>query len=87
MKEHITIKINKKAIKEKEFIKYLGVFMDSTLSWKHQISTISKKILRSIGIMYKLRPLLPLKVMRNVYYSLIYSHIIYAIEAWGSMGQ
>ena len=22
--------------------------------------------------------------MRNVYYSLIYSHIIYAIEAWGS---
>ena len=22
--------------------------------------------------------------MKNVYYSLIYSHIIYAIEAWGS---
>ena len=52
MKEHITIKINKKAIKEKEFIKYLGVFIDSTLSWKHQISTISKKISRSIGIMH-----------------------------------
>ena len=31
-----------------------------------------------------MRPFLPLKVMRNVYYSLIYSHIIYAIEAWGS---
>ena len=28
--------------------------------------------------------LLPLKVMKNVYYILIYSHIIYAIEAWGS---
>ena len=34
--------------------------------------------------MYKLRPFLPLKVMKNVYNSLIYSHIIYAIEAWGS---
>ena len=34
--------------------------------------------------MYKLRPFLPLKVMKNVYYSLIYSHIIYAIEVWGS---
>ena len=34
--------------------------------------------------MYKLRPFLPLKVMRNIYYSLVYSHIIYAIEAWGS---
>ena len=34
--------------------------------------------------MNKLRPFLPLKVMRNVYYSLVYSYIIYAIEAWGS---
>ena len=84
MKQHITIKINKKAIKEKESIKYLGVLIDSTLSWKHHILNISKKISRAIGIMYKLRPFLPLKVMRNVYYSIVYSHIIYAIEAWGS---
>ena len=84
VKEHITIKINKKAISEKEFIKYLGVLVDSTLSWKYQISNITKKISRSIGIMYKLRPFLPLNVMKNIYYSLIYSHIIYAIEVWGS---
>ena len=84
MKQHITNKINKEAIKEKECIKYLGVLIDSTLSWKHHILNISKKISRAIGIMYKLRPFLPLKVMRNVYYSLVYSHIIYAIEAWGS---
>ena len=80
MKQHITIKINNKAINEKELIKYLGVFIDSTLSWKHQISNISKKISRATGIMYKLRPFLPLNVMKNVYYSLIYSYI-YAIEA------
>ena len=84
MKDHITIKINNKVIDQKEFIKYLGALMDSTLSWKFHISNISKKISRSIGIMYKLRPFLPLKVMKNVYYSLIYSHIIYAIEVWGS---
>ena len=84
MKQHITIRINKKAIKEKECIKYLGVLINSTLSWKHHILNISKKISKAIGIMYKLRPFLPLKVMRNVYYSLVYSHIIYAIEAWGS---
>ena len=34
--------------------------------------------------MYKLRPFLPLKVTRNVYNSLIFSHIIYVIDAWGS---
>ena len=87
MKQHITIKINKKAIIEKEFIKYLGILIDSTLSWKQHISNVSKKISRAIGIMYKLRPFLPLSVMKNVYYSLIYSHIIYAIEAWGTASQ
>ena len=84
IKQRITIKINKKAINEKDSIKYLGVLIDSTLSWKYHISNISKKISRSIGILYKLRPFLPLEVLKNVYYSIIYSHIIYAIEVWGS---
>ena len=84
MKKHITIKINKKAINEKLYNKYLGVLIDSTLSWKHQISNISKKISRAIGIMYKLITFLPMKVMKNVYYSLVYSHTLYAIETWGS---
>ena len=84
LKRQATIKINRKAINEKDSIKYLGVLIDSTLSWKNRILNISKNISKDIGIMYKLRPFLPLKVMRNVYYSLIYSHIIYAIEAWGS---
>ena len=83
-KQNVTIKINKKALNETEGIKYLGVIIDSSLSWKHHILCITKKISRSIGIMYKLRPFLPLKVMKNVYYSLIYSHIVYAIEVWGS---
>ena len=41
-------------------------------------------ISRSLGIMYKLRPFLPLKIMKNVYYSLIYSNLVYGIEVWGS---
>ena len=83
VKQHVTIKINKKVINEKEAIKYLGVLVDSSLSWKHQISNLNKEISRSIGIMYKLRPFLTLNVMNNVYYSLVCSHI-YAIEVWGS---
>ena len=43
MKQHITIKINNKAIN-------LVVFIDSTLSWKHQISNISKKISRAMAL-------------------------------------
>ena len=83
-KHNVTIKINKKAINEKESIKYLGVLNDSSLSWKHHIINLTKKISRAIGIMYKLRPFIPVNVMKNIYYSLVYSHIIYAIEIWRS---
>ena len=84
VKQNVTILINKKAISEKDSLKYLGVVIDSTLSWKQHINAISKKNSRSIGIMYKLRPYLPLQIMKNLYYSLVYSHIVYAIEVWGS---
>ena len=63
MKQHVTIKINIKAIKEKECIKYLGVLIDPNLSWKHHIINISKNVSQAICIMYKLRPFLPFKVM------------------------
>ena len=83
MKQNIRIKINGKLISEKEYIKYLGVLIDSTLSWKYNISSLCKKISRSIGIMYKLKSFVPLEVKKNIYYSLVYSHMIYAIEMWG----
>ena len=60
MKQHITLKINKKAIKQKECIKYLGVLIES--SWKHILNT-SNKNSQAIGIMYKLRPFLTLKLL------------------------
>ena len=55
-KHNVAIKINKKAINEKESIKYLGVIIDSSLCWKHHIINLTNKISRAIGIMYKLRP-------------------------------
>ena len=34
--------------------------------------------------MYKLRPFVNLKIMKNVYHALFYSHLVYGIEVWGS---
>ena len=85
LKYNVTIKINNiKAISEKRYIKYLGVLIDSTLSWKDHISNTSNKLSRAIGILYKLRPFVTTKIMTNIYYALIYSHLVYAIEIWGS---
>ena len=50
---NVTLLLDKKAITEK--IKYLGSIIDKHLKRKCQISNISKKISRNIGIMYRLR--------------------------------
>ena len=44
LKYNVTIKIHKNAIIEKQSIKYLGILIDSTLSWKDHITNLSKKI-------------------------------------------
>ena len=40
---NITLLINKKAIEQKEYVKYLGVLLDSKLSFCHHISSIKKR--------------------------------------------
>ena len=47
VKKKITLKINGKAICEEEYVKYLGILVDSKLSWKYQIDNIAKKISRN----------------------------------------
>ena len=58
--------------------------MDQHLSWKYQISHISKKVSRGVGILSKLRHFLDSKLLRNIYYCLVYSYLNYGVLAWGS---
>ena len=84
LRHKITLKIQKKAISEKNHVKYLGIMIDSGLIWQEHIDTITQKISRSIGLLYKIRAFINQKTIIMLYYSLIFSHLNYAIEIWGS---
>ena len=84
LRQKITLKIQKKAIAEKNYVKYLGIMIDSGLIWQEHIDRVTQKNSRAIGLMYKIRPYINKKVMIILYYSLLFSHINYAIEVWGS---
>ena len=79
--------VNKKAISEEKSVKYLGVLIDSSLTWKAHTDNIAKKISRAIGIMYKARYFVNQKVLMDLYYALIYPHLLYSIQVWGSCFQ
>ena len=42
-------------LERKQCIKYLGVMIDESLTWKHHIAFVCSRISRNIGIMSKLR--------------------------------
>ena len=81
---NVTLLMNKCALEQKDHVKYLGVLMDQHLNWKNQIDNVALKISRGIGILAKLKPLLKDNLLKCIYYSLVYSHLSYGIEAWGS---
>ena len=84
LNHNVVLIMNRKAIAQKDHVKYLGVLMDQHLSWKYQISHVSKKTSRGIGILAKLRGHLDFKLLVNIYYCLVFSYLSYGVEAWGS---
>ena len=65
--------------------KFLGVIVDEKLKFKNHIDFISKKISKSIGIIYKLSQLkMPHKVLKQLYYNLIYSYLNYNVCCYAS---
>ena len=54
------------------------------MNWKSHVSEISKKIRRNIGIIFKLRNLVNINILKKLYYSLIYPYLTYGLVAWGN---
>ena len=83
-RKNVTILLGNKAIAEKTYVKYLGVLIDSKLKFKEHISSVNKKIARTVGLLYKLRHYMNQETLVMVYYSLIYPFLIYAVPIWGN---
>ena len=66
----------------KDYLKYLGLMIDSNLSWKCHIESIGHKISKSIGIIAKIRHYVPRRVLLSVYNSLIVPYFTYGICGW-----
>jgi len=80
----IEIKINHQHIERVTCSKYLGVFIDENLTWSDHTQFVKKKIARFAGIFYKIRNSVPKHILRTLYFSMIYPHILYGIELFAN---
>ena len=70
-----------------ESCKYLGMHLDSKLLFKNQIKQIEVKVAKGVGILSKLRFLLPESTLLLLYYALVHPHLLYALPLWGCIYQ
>ena len=81
----LTLKIDNTTIEKVDEFNFLGLNLDSNLNWKKHTEEISNKCAKIIGILNRLKYILPLEIF-ILYNSLILSHINYCILAWGYKG-
>lgn len=72
------------AIARCDVIRYLGVMIDSKLTFKHHITKLSGQVRKCIYIFRNLRNAASNDVMKMVYYALCHSLLTYCISCWGN---
>jgi hypothetical protein len=78
------ISINGTVIDRVESTKFVGICLDSSFKWSSHINHIKNKIAKGMGILCKARKVLNRDTLVSLYYSFIFPHLSYCIEAWGN---
>ena len=82
--KNVTLLLNKKAIQQTNYVKYLGILIDSQLTFKDHIMAVSIKVARITGAMCRIRCYVNDNTLKMIYNSLIYPHLLYGIPIWGN---
>jgi hypothetical protein len=67
--------------------KFLGVYIDSHLSWSNHVDNVALKVARGLGAIGRARYLLPEKPLLVLYRTLILPHLMYCNVVWGAATQ
>jgi hypothetical protein len=64
--------------------KFLGIDIDSTLSWKNHIAVLSSRLNKACFAIRAIKPSMSLDSTKMIYYSCVHSILKYGIISWGS---
>ena len=80
----LTLNFDNQIVRSSESAKCLGIFVDEHLSFKPHIIFLEKQNARSVGVLAKLSYYLPCNASIILYYSLVHTHLHYALPLWGA---
>ena len=72
-------------IKRVATTKYLGFLIDENLSWKNHSNAIAEKLSRGLGVMQRIKNLVPKKILKMIFFFSIFNpYISYGCSIWAS---
>ncbi len=80
----LNLHVNGNAIECVQTGTYIGVHPDSNLKWNHHIAHLCKKISPKVGLLGRLKKILPTQYVELIYKSIVQPHIDYCITVWGN---
>ena len=78
----LKIKLCGKRLYPTESIKYLGVKIDTNLTWQHHVNDLSIKLNRANAFLFKMRKYVSLKILRSIYFAIFDSYLSYCCLVW-----
>ena len=69
----LKIKLCGKRLYPTESVKYLGVKIDTNLSWQYHVNDLSIKLNRANALLFKMRKYV--KILRSIYFAIFDSHL------------
>ena len=78
------IKIDNVKIERVFQTKFLGVVINEKLTWDNHILTVRNKISKGLGILSKIRNIVPCRVLISLYHALVHPHLEYCNIVWAA---
>ena len=74
------VNIGRFKIDEVDRANYLGIIIDNELAFRHYVDHVVQKVSACLGILRRFSQYTPNYVLRTIYLSLIYPHLMYGVE-------
>ena len=78
----LKFKLCGKRLYHTESVKYLGVKIDTNLSWQYHVNDLSIKLNRANALLFKMRKYVSLKILRSIYFAIFDFYLSYCCLAW-----
>ena len=77
--------LNNELIKNVDYCKFLGLWLDKKVTWQHHLDTLCNKLNSCLYMLKMTKFFVPEKILKLLFNSYFQSHLRYGISLWGPM--